>query len=77
MPIMYNFPKNENDTESADIAFEFQVGMTTHPIYSKEGDYPEIVKERIAKRSKAQGEEKSRMPELSDYWIKYIRYCDY
>lgn len=73
IPIIYPFGKKENDTEATDIAFEFQVGMTAHPIYSKEGDFPEIVKKRVAERSKAQGLRKSRLPEFTEHWIKYIR----
>ncbi len=73
IPIIYPFAENENDTESADIAFEFQVGMTANPIFSKEGDYPKIVKEKVAERSKALGLKRSKLPELSPFWIEYIK----
>ncbi|KAJ8879138.1 hypothetical protein PR048_019744 [Dryococelus australis] len=49
------------------------LGWFAHPIYSKEGDYPAIMKDRIAKRSKDQGLPRSRLPEFDDYWVNYIR----
>lgn len=73
IPMFYFFPKNDSDTETGDIAFEFQAGTTAHPIYSKEGDYPKIVKERVAAKSKAEGLKRSRFPELSKFWIEYIK----
>lgn len=81
IPVMYPISKNAEDKESTDIAFEFQCGMSAHPIFSKKGDYPEIVKRKVAERSRAQGYNDSRLPTLSEFWIKYIRYsmlsCNY
>lgn len=37
------------------------------------GDYPEIMKSRIANRSKAEGFEKSRLPEFTEKEISYIK----
>lgn len=42
-----------------------------HPIYI--GDYPPVVKERVAAKSAMQGFQKSRLPELSPAEIEYIR----
>ncbi|CAG9794703.1 unnamed protein product [Diatraea saccharalis] len=44
---------------------EFTIGLYMNPIWSKEGDYPKVVKDLIAKKSKEQGFTKSRLPELS------------
>jgi len=73
MPDMYPYSKNPDDETSVDVAFEFEVGMTANPIFSKDGDYPGIVKQRVAARSAAQGMKESRLPTLSDFWINYIR----
>lgn len=62
---------NDNDTESAETAFQFNCGWIYHPIYK--GDYPEIMKTRIARISAAQGYSRSRLPEFTDEWIAYIK----
>lgn len=73
-PCSYPFSKNKNDFETVDVAFEFQCGWTGNPVYSKEGDYPEIMKKRIAERSRAQGYNESRLPTFSKHWVEFIRY---
>ncbi|XP_054009123.1 myrosinase 1-like, partial [Hylaeus anthracinus] len=74
---MYNLPtpipKNSSDILSAVVGFEFVAGWTLHPIYAKNGDYPEIMKEMIAAKSKQQGYARSRLPEFEPEWIDYIR----
>jgi hypothetical protein len=53
--------------------YEYYCGWFAHPIFSKEGDYPEIIKKRIAENSKFEGLKQSRLPQLTDAWIDYIR----
>ncbi|KAL2712920.1 myrosinase 1 [Vespula squamosa] len=65
--------KNESNLEAEDIAFQFVCGWVGHPIYSKTGDYPEVMKNRIAENSRIQGYSKSRLPEFTPKWIEYIR----
>ena len=67
------YSKNKNDITSPDLAFEFESGWTAHPIFSKTGDYPEIMKKLIAERSKLQGLNESRLPTFSEEWIKLIK----
>ncbi|XP_015182011.1 PREDICTED: myrosinase 1-like [Polistes dominula] len=67
------YPKHENDSESAKIAFQFAIGWILHPIYSEKGDYPDLMKRMIAIKSQQQGYLRSRLPELDAYWINYIR----
>ncbi|XP_015118432.1 myrosinase 1 [Diachasma alloeum] len=69
----YYFPKSKDDTESADIAFAFEGGWILNPIFSTNGDYPEVMKRRIAENSKAEGLTHSRLPEFSPQWIDYIK----
>jgi lactase-phlorizin hydrolase len=49
------------------------MGLYGNPIFSKEGDYPEIVKTRVDDISEAQGFRKSRMPKFTEDEIQYIR----
>ncbi|XP_046738862.1 myrosinase 1-like [Diprion similis] len=62
---------DSRDTISADTSFQFYCGMVGHPIYI--GDYPPIVKERVALVSKYLGYHKSRLPTFSPKWISYIK----
>jgi lactase-phlorizin hydrolase len=47
--------------------------MFAHPIFSAEGDYPGVVKEKVATNSKAEGYSNSRLPAFSPEEVKYIR----
>ncbi|XP_063982727.1 uncharacterized protein LOC135165394 [Diachasmimorpha longicaudata] len=69
----HHLPVSANDTTSEKIAFDFETGWIMHPIFSKEGDYPEVMKTRIAENSKAEGLPSSRLPEFSPEWVQYIK----
>ncbi|XP_063993310.1 myrosinase 1-like [Diachasmimorpha longicaudata] len=73
IPCRHNFPKNENDTETAKIAFDFDCGWAANPIFSEDGDYPAVMKQRIKENSELEGLSFSRLPEFSPDWIKLIR----
>lgn len=73
---MHFFPINENEKESSKIAFAFNCGWLTHPIFSKDGDYPPIMKKIIRKRSRLEGLQKSRLPIFATHWIKKIRFVN-
>ncbi|XP_046430432.1 myrosinase 1-like [Neodiprion fabricii] len=61
----------ENVTdETIEQYFLFNCGWVVHPIFA--GDYPEIMKTRIANISALEGYPFSRLPEFSDDWIEYI-----
>lgn len=69
----FNYAKYENDTVSSEVAFQFELGTYAHPIFSKDGDYPNVVKERVAANSKFEGLKKSRLPSFSNRWKNYIK----
>lgn len=50
-----------------------QWGIFAHPIYSKEGDFPSILKEKVSAKSASQGFPRSRLPELTNEEIEYIK----
>ncbi|XP_078037292.1 myrosinase 1-like [Augochlora pura] len=66
-------PKTPGDTESVDIAYAFNAGWTLNPIFGEYGDYPEIMKIKVAEKSKQQGYKRSRLPEFSSWWINNIK----
>ena len=68
------YPKNKNDNTSAEVAFEYDCNRYAAPIFTEKGDYPEIVKQRIAENSNYEGLQRSRLPTFSKYWRDYIRY---
>lgn len=61
-----------NDNLAADTDFQFECGSIAHPIYI--GDYPPVVKDRVAMVSAAQGYPTSRLPVFTPEWISYIRW---
>lgn len=72
-PCQYYFSKEENDTQTRDVAFQYSCGWVSHPIFSKKGDYPQVMRERIDENSKLQGWPSSRLPKFTPDEIKYIR----
>nr|ABN05620.1 female neotenic-specific protein 2 [Cryptotermes secundus] len=64
---------SESDHEAALQAIEFNLGWFANPIFSKEGDYPTVMKKRIAENSYQEGYLKSRLPQFSTEEVKYIR----
>ncbi|NP_001136332.1 glycoside hydrolase-like protein isoform X1 [Nasonia vitripennis] len=69
----FYYSKYKNDTVSNEIAFQFSFGRYANPIFSKVGDYPANVKQRIAENSHFEGLPRSRLPKFSKKWIDYIK----
>lgn len=69
----HSFIKDKKDLKIKEVAFDFQCGWTANPIFSRKGDYPEIMKQRIAERSRLQGYNVSRLPTFSKKWVEFIR----
>lgn len=61
--LQWKFPKTQTarDQEAAERAAQFKLGWFLNPIYGS-GDYPDVMKERVANKSKAQGYSRSRLP---------------
>ncbi|KAM3959861.1 myrosinase 1 [Aphomia sociella] len=64
--------KTEN-VEAAEKYREFMLGMYMNPIWSKEGDFPKVVKEIVARNSKEEGLIKSRLPTFSNEEIEILK----
>lgn len=69
----FYFSKQKDDHVSNEVGFQYQFGMYAHPIFSKEGDYPAIIKNRIDENSAFEGLPRSRLPTFSNDWINYIK----
>lgn len=53
--------------------FFFQYGVFAHPIFSKKGDFPQVLKDRIAIKSLAQGFPRSRLPLLTPEEVELVK----
>ncbi|XP_028157524.1 myrosinase 1-like isoform X2 [Ostrinia furnacalis] len=66
-------PENENHAEAAETLLQFEWGEYAHPIFSKTGDFPPVMKEKVAAKSAAQGFPRSRLPEFTAEEIEMVR----
>ncbi|XP_069695522.1 myrosinase 1-like [Periplaneta americana] len=70
------FEPKDNTTESRDAAeriMQFELGWFAHPIFSSQGDYPAVMKERVANNSFKEGRTRSRLPNFSRKDVEYIQ----
>jgi hypothetical protein len=51
----------------------FQLGWLLHPIFSATGDYPPVMKEWLAKKSKDGGYHRSRLPSFTEQEVEMVR----
>jgi lactase-phlorizin hydrolase len=58
-------PFNPDDIEALERRLQFDAGWFLNPIYVN-GDYPEVMKQKVAEKSKAQNFTHSRLPPFSD-----------
>ncbi|XP_069695524.1 myrosinase 1-like isoform X1 [Periplaneta americana] len=63
----------EEDQEAQERALQFSIGWVLHPICSSAGDYPPLMKEWMAKRSKEEGYTRSRLPSFTLEEIEMIK----
>lgn len=71
--IINYWSKNKSDVVSNEVAFQFNFGIYAHPIFSKDGDWPTVIKQRVNDNSKFEGLPRSRLPSFSKEWIDYIK----
>ncbi|XKL62729.1 hypothetical protein PGB90_002562 [Kerria lacca] len=64
---------SQEDRDAAERANQFEFGWFGHPVYSKDGDYPPIMRELVDKRSKEEGRQRSRLPVFTKAEIEEIR----
>ncbi|CAG9813261.1 unnamed protein product [Phaedon cochleariae] len=62
---------SSEDQEASETKLQFTFGLYANPIFN--GDYPEVMKSHIKRRSLAQGFQKSRLPEFTPKEIEYIK----
>ncbi|XP_045536187.1 lactase-phlorizin hydrolase [Papilio machaon] len=65
--------EHEEFADAAKDANEFTWGIYANPIFSDTGDFPEVMKKRVAAKSIEQGLYRSRLPEFTAEEIDYIR----
>jgi lactase-phlorizin hydrolase len=66
--IQWAQPKNSSDEahrEASDRAIQFELGWFAHPVLVN-GDYPQVMKDKIGNKSLAQGYTESRLPTFSE-----------
>ncbi|XP_028162180.1 myrosinase 1-like isoform X1 [Ostrinia furnacalis] len=66
-------PESELYATASREYLQFDSGVYAHPIFSKEGDWPSIVKEKVARKSAEQGFARSRLPDFTPEEIEYVR----
>lgn len=62
---------NPSDRKAAKVAQEFWVGWFANPIYVN-GDYPQVMKDMVARKSRNQGYNESRLPAFTHEEKRWI-----
>jgi beta-glucosidase/6-phospho-beta-glucosidase/beta-galactosidase len=64
---------NEEDIEAAERRIQFNFGWYANAIYHPDGNYPQVMIDRIADRSQQEGFPRSRLPEFTPEEVEYIK----
>ncbi|KAI5634549.1 glycosyl hydrolase family 1 domain-containing protein [Phthorimaea operculella] len=64
---------SEDDISAAEDAAEFNWGLYANPIFTENGDYPEVMKKLVAAKSAEQGYPRSRLLEFTPEEVDFVR----
>lgn len=64
---------SQEDVIAVETDYNWFINGFLHPIFSSDGDYLPIMKERIANYSRVQGFARSRLPSFTKEQIRYVR----
>ena len=70
---IWHEPDYTPNTKCIYISNFFQLGWVLHPIYSATGDYPPVMKEWVAKKSKEEGYSRSRLRSFTKEEIEMLK----
>ncbi|EFN86880.1 Lactase-phlorizin hydrolase [Harpegnathos saltator] len=66
-------PSSPDDVTAAENDYQWFNNWLVHPVFSSDGDYITMLKERIADRSRIQGFSTSRLPSFTEKQIRDVR----
>ncbi|XP_011297532.1 myrosinase 1-like [Fopius arisanus] len=69
----YYYSSVKNDALSPRLMYEYDGGWIANPIFSKDGDYPAMMKKAEEERMEWEKLSSPRLPEFSQYWIDLLR----
>ncbi|RZC33447.1 myrosinase 1-like [Asbolus verrucosus] len=61
------------DVDAAERVMQVGLGWWAHPIFSAEGDYPQIMKSRVEQNSKVENFSESRLPPFTPKEVKFVQ----
>ncbi|CAK1544189.1 unnamed protein product [Leptosia nina] len=66
-------PESKDHNEAANDVLQFELGQYAHPIFSENGDWPQVMKDYISAKSAAQGFYRSRLPQFTAEEVALIK----
>lgn len=72
-PYYFAADNSKLNEEARDRSLEFHLGYYAHPIFHSDGNYPQVVIDRIANRSYAEGFRRSRLPAFTVEEVNMLR----
>ncbi|XP_018320181.1 myrosinase 1-like [Agrilus planipennis] len=66
-------PGSSEEEEAAERTRQFKLGVYANPVFSENGDYPQVMKDYVGNQSAIQGFSRSRLPQFTSDEIEYIK----